>query len=207
MGHLFAEEWDDLERTTRPMIFDRVLLADRTAAEHGAQSFDFGSDVVSQHREDEAEQGISTKAGKKDKAAAVFRGVTIEATDKRLSFAPAFALPASPEWAKPIREGALTIPTPPGSEKRRAIAYFSNQGSRLGPKLRDVDHESLVRELEKLGAAQKWDIHVIELDGDDPTTWAQHVRAAAQSSVSEVAGLTESVFISCSHPGAVHRLC
>ncbi|KAL5523055.1 hypothetical protein ACEPAF_1322 [Sanghuangporus sanghuang] len=184
MGHLFAEEWDDLERSTRPMIFDRVLLADRTAAEHGAQSFDFTADVVSPHnKEKDAKERVATKAGKKDKAKAVLRGVTIEATDKRLSFAPAFALPARPDWAKPIREGALTIPTPAGSEKRRAIMYFSNQGSRTGPKLRDVDHESLVRELERLGTVQKWDVHIVELAGEDASSWADHVRAAAQSSV------------------------
>lgn len=182
MGHLFAEDWDDIERSARPVIFHRVLLADRTSAEQGAQSFDFSSDVVSQHIE-ASENDVTKSKSRNEKD--VMRGMTIEATDKRLSFAPAFALPVLEGWAQPLHEGALTILGTQESEKgrRKAVTYVSTQGRRVGPRLRNEDHNALVRELRKLGAAQKWDVYVVELGGEESSSWKEHVSAAAQSSV------------------------
>ncbi|EJC99377.1 uncharacterized protein FOMMEDRAFT_160990 [Fomitiporia mediterranea MF3/22] len=187
MGHLFAEDWIDYERSNRPVIFDRILLADRAAAEHAAQAFDFGTEViVSPHLDRDREEEVNRELTKGNKKGVRISGMTIEATDKRLSFAPAFALPAREDWAAPIREAALSLPSPKvGSEKRRAVTYVSTQGRRMGPRLRNDDHDALVRELKKLGSSQKWDVHIIEIGGDggEPTPWVEHIRAAAQSSI------------------------
>ncbi|THH04651.1 hypothetical protein EW145_g5369, partial [Phellinidium pouzarii] len=84
------------------------------------------------------------------------------------------------------------------------VTYVSTQGRRstgAGARLREDDHTVLVRELQKVGAAQGWDVHVIELGSENPTAWVDHVRAAAQSSVMlGVYGdaLTNSVLL---HPG------
>ncbi|THH03466.1 hypothetical protein EW145_g6229, partial [Phellinidium pouzarii] len=101
MVHLFSEDWDDFERSARPMLFDRILLVDRVAAELASQAFDFSADVVSPRaRVDigaDATQRRNKKANKFQKSA-----MAIEATDKRLPFAPAFAFPVRPDWAEPL---------------------------------------------------------------------------------------------------------
>lgn len=188
MAHLFAEDWDDLERSARPALFDRVLLSDRISAEHSAISFDFVSGVVKPPSPEVDNAAVTKSKGKNP--ALPFVTTTIEATDKRLSFAPPFALPARADWAAPLRAGALTIPTRAGASQRKAITYVSTQSRRggvsstSGVRLREQDHEGLVTALRELGTSQGWDIHVIELDGPDATGWADSVRAAAQSSVS-----------------------
>ncbi|KAI5119879.1 hypothetical protein M0805_008550 [Coniferiporia weirii] len=203
MVHLFAEDWDDLERSGRPALFERILLADRTAAELSAHAFDFAADVVAPREPSGDDDSAQKKKDNKNRKA----GTTIEATDKRLAFAPAFALPARLDWAEPLRVGALSLPASPGAAQRRAVTYVSTQmrrGAGAGARLREDDHVILVRELQKLGAAQGWDIHVVELGGSNPTTWVDHVRAAAQSSVMlGVYGnaLTNSVLLRPGPPG------
>ncbi|KAH8113857.1 hypothetical protein DFH11DRAFT_1878110 [Phellopilus nigrolimitatus] len=178
MVHLFAEDWADLALTARPAFLDRVLLADRVAAEHGAQAFDFAHELVAPLQAAGSVGDEKQKNGKAGVAA-----TPIEATDKRLAFSPAFALPARANWATPVRAGVQALllpPLPAGARRpRKALTYVAGGAAHL----RDEDHAALARALRRLGDTHGWDVHVVERERGGTAGWAELVRAAAQSSV------------------------
>ncbi|KLO09006.1 hypothetical protein SCHPADRAFT_922465 [Schizopora paradoxa] len=176
MNIFYSEDWDDYERASRPLFFDRVILADRVAALHASQTYDFNSVDVR----------IRT-ASHPDKAPAWSR-VAIEAPDKHLTFAPPFAFPASAEWFSPVRQSlieALSLKNNSTVKAHRGVTYVSTQGLREGPRLRENDHAQLIRELEKLTTSQGWDLHVVLMDDyrNPVTVWKELAVAAVSSNI------------------------
>lgn len=214
--HLFAQDWSDLARSARSFVFDRVLVADRGAAERGVMaSFDFGlvaeggNVVVPAVGHDALDEGTNTNGKNKEKDSEKGSEMVrsqLEALDKQLSFAPAFALSAPVDWASPILEGARTIARamhflPPSSStsgssgwglggkskslRNKSITYVSTQNrertrGKEGPRLREEDHARLVKELRKMAEGMGWRVFVVELG---ETSDAEVIGAAAASSV------------------------
>lgn len=203
MSHLFAEDWDDFERTRRPVFLDRVLLADRVAALAGVEKgfefkdikvdLDMGAGEIGGGGNGDGDAVTTTiKSARKNKEAEEPVAMHIEATDKHISFASAFALPAPRHWFQPIRESLLdflALTRQQSKQAKKSVTYVSTQGRSTWegkyPRLRDEDHAMLVDELRKTGNMRGWDVHVIEL-GDEGTPWVEQVRAAVESSVSSM---------------------
>jgi hypothetical protein len=182
MGHLYADDWDDLERMGRGVYFGRVVLGDRRAGRGWRGDGGGGYD-------ERSEKG----KGKLD-------GFKTQEEDKRLAFAPAFTLPAPPGWWLPARNTLLDLFDLPrdsthawswswvpfgswfefgsgadAKTKRRGVTYVSVQsraeheggggGGGRGPWVREADHDLLVRGLERLGREVGVDVWVVDAEG------------------------------------------
>ncbi|TDL21873.1 hypothetical protein BD410DRAFT_803963 [Rickenella mellea] len=130
----FSNDWADRAKMARPFVFDRVLIADRLAALHGA---------------------------------------TFRRTERTAS--EALALPGSPHWWFSVRNNVLefsglapewVLEPDPGAIATRqkfVITYISRQGwSRR--KLRESDHEELVRQLMHLKERYGYEVNVVEME-------------------------------------------
>lgn len=200
MTYLYADDWTDLDRTGRPVVFETVLIADRRSAEvglgvgEGEGGFDFGGVRVLLREEDEEGDSENLKTvkanGNKAKERALVR-TTIEETDRRLWFAPAFALPARADWAAPLVESVSELFGSSSNSKTktktgvRGVTYVSTQslpgGRGGGARLKDADHEALVKALKELsGSGNDVHVHVVELG---KTGWAEAARAGVESRV------------------------
>ena len=104
---------------------------------------------------------------------------------------PPFAVPlleleAGKEWWEPIRRHlARYINVADEAPKRgwfsktnTVITYLSSQDAAHGPKLRDADHDALVKALGRLG--REYTVHIVSTEG----SWLERMRAIAQSMVS-----------------------
>lgn len=206
MGHIYAEDWDDLERAARPLFFDRVVLADRVSAVYGARAWDMDKEVrvhVPTVRTSEQDSEERNQKEKRQRDVQMHT-VSLQPTDRSLAIAPAFAFPAPTNWFSQIRRTLLDVFGLTDDPKARVVTYVSTQHRASGPRLRASDHTALVAELQKLVAEQGrgWALEVVELgDGvngaprvendshlmlegeESVSSWPAHVRAALRSSV------------------------
>lgn len=198
-AHLFEGDWADLARASQAIVFERVLIAERAAAERGAMGFDFGEGIVVPGASSSSSSSSNEKENQKKDGKKEMVKTSIEATDKRLSFAPAFALPAPADWASPILAGAeliarsLRLPSLPssppsgsslfslsgGKGKKKGVTYVSTQ-KQGGARLREGDHQALVRELRRVAEGAGWHLYVVELG---ETGESEVVGSVAASSV------------------------
>ena len=204
MGHIYAEDWEDLERAARPLFFDRVVLADRVSAVHGARAWDMDKEVRVHIPAPPAQEQDRNRKDKRQRDVQMHT-VSLQPTDRSLAIAPAFAFPAPTNWFSQIRRTMLDVFGLADDPKARVVTYVSTQHRRSGPRLRATDHSALVAELQKLVRDQGrgWALEVVELgdgvngaprvdlDANDileadkgrVTLWPDHVRAALKSSV------------------------
>ncbi|TDL21878.1 hypothetical protein BD410DRAFT_840270 [Rickenella mellea] len=130
----FSSDWADRAKTARPFVFDRVLIFDRSAAHLGAPP------------------GLPWRIASE-----------------------AFVSHGSPHWWSPVRNNVLefsglahewVLGPDPGSiatKQEFVITYISRQGwSRR--KLRESDHEELVRQLMRLKERYGYEVNVVEMN-------------------------------------------
>jgi hypothetical protein len=101
------------------------------------------------------------------------------------AFAPSMTLEGSPYWWEPIRralagyydlkEGAAT--------SKPVVTYLHRQGEANGPRLRDNDHELLLRALRNMARANGYELNVVSTLTSE-TAWDAKMSSIVRSSVS-----------------------
>ncbi|OBZ67356.1 hypothetical protein A0H81_12672 [Grifola frondosa] len=185
LGIWYSEDWQDLAQMEVPWLLERVVVADRGAAERGrsqwAPSGGAAGDMKKRAAGDEGEPAwaapfIGLKAADDWWApvhASLARYLHIEERE-------ADAAQASRSlWGKKTKKAAAAKPV---------VSYVSMQDepAGAGPRLRDEDHEGLVRGLDALlkeGVLKE--VHVLKGNGSvTGTEWEDRMRAISRSSVS-----------------------
>ncbi|KAI0760387.1 hypothetical protein C8Q74DRAFT_223807 [Fomes fomentarius] len=183
VGMWFAEDWDDLADMHLPFLLERVVIADRGAAERGRENW------------------RSSQSSDNNKRAPSEKGEPVWA-------APFVGLNAPDSWWGPVRSALMRYlhvsDGLPGSGsaageghglgslwgKRKetpkpVVSYISmqEQPMRAGPRLSGDDHENLVnglRKLEREGVLGE--VHVVNGNGSVPAAeWAERMAAIARS--------------------------
>ncbi|KAG5735657.1 hypothetical protein E4T56_gene4122 [Termitomyces sp. T112] len=135
---LYQEDWEDYHKLPVPFVIERIIVADREAAE-----------------------------------AAIKHDQPI--------FSPAFNFPGSKYWWEPIRHTLLSFLSEPAS-KKKTVTYVHRQSEKTGVRLRDVDHEALVRALKKMEHDSGYEAHIVSSVFDE-TDWATRMSAISKSTV------------------------
>ncbi|KAF8068730.1 hypothetical protein FPV67DRAFT_1087364 [Lyophyllum atratum] len=137
---MYLEDWEDYHKLPVPFVIERIVVADREAAE------------------------ASVKPGQP-------------------VFSPAFDLIGSKHWFEPVRR---TLSTYFGEEANRktkkTVTYIHRQSEHTGLKVREDDHQSLVRALNKMGHDYGYEVHVISSQFDE-TGWTERMSAIVKSTV------------------------
>ena len=101
-------------------------------------------------------------------------------------FAPSMALEGSPYWWEPIRRAlAGYYDLKEGGTSKPVVTYLHRQGEASGPRLRDSDHELLVRGLRNMARANGYELHVVSTLTSE-TAWDAKMSSIARSSVSDL---------------------
>ncbi|KAH0835907.1 hypothetical protein J3R83DRAFT_9802 [Lanmaoa asiatica] len=100
---------------------------------------------------------------------------------------PPFAVPlvelvAAKEWWEPIRRNvarflAVAEQAPKKAQSQMVVTYLSRQDAARGPKLREADHEALIKGLEELGSG--YTVHVVSSEA----SWVERMTVIAQSTI------------------------
>jgi len=137
---MYLEDWEDYHKLPVPFVIERIVVADREAAE------------------------ASVKPGQP-------------------VFSPAFDLMGSRHWFEPVRR---TLSTYFGEEANRkakkTVTYIHRQSEHTGLKVREDDHQSLVRALNKMGRDYGYEVHVVSSQFDE-TGWTERMSAIVKSTV------------------------
>ncbi|KAF5381298.1 hypothetical protein D9615_008391 [Tricholomella constricta] len=98
-------------------------------------------------------------------------------------FSPAFDLVGSRHWWEPIRR---TLTAYFGEElskqTKKAVTYIHRQSEKTGMRLRDEDHQSLVRALKKMERGNGYEVHVVSSQFDE-AGWTERMGAIVKSTV------------------------
>ena len=99
-------------------------------------------------------------------------------------FSPPFGdLPASKYWWEPVRRtlmAYLELPNDAASRRQKpVVTYLSCQEGRVGLRLTEDAHISLIKELEKMGWNHGYEIVVVS----EQTPWHQRMTSIARSTV------------------------
>lgn len=140
---MYLEDWEDYHKLQFPFVIERIVIADREAAE-----------------------------------ASVHLGQPV--------YAPPFELEASEFWWEPVRRTlAAYFGEIDGKAGKKVVTYLHRQSEKIGLRLRDEDHKSLVEELRSLARARGYEVHVVSSVTDE-TAWSEKLAAIVKSDVSAV---------------------
>jgi hypothetical protein len=136
LGINYRKDWEDYHSMQVPFILERVVIADRGAADRSGKTPAFSSPFEDLH--------------------------------------------ASKYWLEPIRRALVAyLDVPQDGKKKRVMTYLSRQGL-TGPRLKNADHEALVKELNKLGRRHGYEVVILS----EKVSWDQRMTAIVQSTVS-----------------------
>lgn len=140
---MYLEDWEDYHKLELPFLIERIVVADREAAE---ASGDKGQPAL----------------------------------------ASAFQLSASQNWWEPVRQTLMSYFGEPDEKSKKVVTYLHRQGEETGVKLREEDHQALLRALSKMGQKDGYEVHVVSSRTDE-TEWNQKLDALAKSTVNLIA--------------------
>ncbi|PCH35351.1 hypothetical protein WOLCODRAFT_139864 [Wolfiporia cocos MD-104 SS10] len=181
VGIWYTEDWQDLIDSQAPWIFERVVIADRAAADRGRELWArrwTSSRPSSQELRKRAEGDEWDVSGAED------------GEDVPAWAAPLVGLPAPTTWWAPVRASLLSYLQVDERETKKGkpvVTYVSMQQepAGAGPRLLDVDDGALVaglRGLERDGVLGA--VHVVKGNGSvSGPEWADRMRAFAESSI------------------------
>lgn len=143
---MYLEDWEDYHKLELPFLIERIVVADREAAE---ASGDKGQPAL----------------------------------------ASAFQLSASQNWWEPVRQTLMSYFGKPDEKSKKVVTYLHRQGEETGVKLREEDHQALLRALSKMGQKDGYEVHVVSSRTEE-TDWTKKLEALAKSTVSLIALMT-----------------
>ena len=200
VGLWFEEDWEDLREMHVPFVFDRVVIADRGAAERGRANW---RPAVSPPESDSDVEGEGDTPPREKRAVGDAAGAPMWAS-------PFVGLNAPQGWWTPMRAALLRYLRLPDTDASVAdsaggsfwglglgssgkakgkpvVTYVSMQDAPrgAGPRLAQEDHERLIAGLRKLrGEGVLGAVHVVRGNGSVlEREWVQRMGAFAQATV------------------------